>query len=80
MVGLQTRQQNLEGHGEINMRRLVKEALRMRPDRLVIGEVREAEALDMLIALNSGLPGLSTIHANSAHDGTCFKMHVHFVA
>ncbi len=40
----------------------------MRPDRLVIGEVREAEALDMLIALNSGLPGLSTIHANSAHD------------
>ncbi|GAA5227335.1 ATPase, T2SS/T4P/T4SS family [Paeniglutamicibacter antarcticus] len=68
VVGLQTRQQNLEGHGEINMRRLVKEALRMRPDRLVIGEVREAEALDMLIALNSGLPGLSTIHANSAHD------------
>lgn len=68
VVGLQTRQQNLEGNGEINMRRLVKEALRMRPDRLVIGEVREAEALDMLIALNSGLPGLSTIHANSAHD------------
>lgn len=68
VVGLQTRQENLEGHGEINMRRLVKEALRMRPDRLVIGEVREAEALDMLIALNSGLPGLSTIHANSAHD------------
>lgn len=68
VVGLQTRQQNLEGHGEINMRRLVKEALRMRPDRLIIGEVREAEALDMLIALNSGIPGLATVHANSAHD------------
>lgn len=68
VVGMQTRQQNLEGTGEISMRKLVKEALRMRPDRLVIGEVREAEALDMLIALNSGLPGLSTIHANSAHD------------
>ncbi len=68
VVGLQTRQQNLEGQGEIDMRKLVKEALRMRPDRLVIGEVRQAESLDMLIALNSGLPGLSTIHANSAHD------------
>jgi pilus assembly protein CpaF len=68
VVGLQCRQPNLEGKGEIPLRRLVKEALRMRPDRLVVGEVREAESLDMLIALNSGLPGMCTIHANSAHD------------
>ena len=68
VVGLQCRQPNLEGEGEIPMRRLVKEALRMRPDRLVVGEVREAESLDMLIALNSGMPGMCTIHANSAHD------------
>jgi pilus assembly protein CpaF len=67
-VGLQCRQANLEGHGEIPLRRLVKEALRMRPDRLIVGEVREAESLDMLIAMNSGLPGMSTVHANSAHD------------
>ncbi|WP_422933659.1 CpaF family protein [Sinomonas sp. P47F7] len=68
VVGLQCRQPNLEGAGEIPLRRLVKEALRMRPDRLVVGEVREAESLDMLIALNSGLPGMCTIHANSAQD------------
>lgn len=68
VVGLQCRQPNLEGEGEIPLRRLVKEALRMRPDRLVVGEVREAESLDMLIALNSGLPGMCTIHANSARD------------
>ncbi|MFJ6026152.1 CpaF family protein [Pseudarthrobacter sp. NPDC092424] len=68
VVGLQCRQPNLEGKGEIPLRRLVKEALRMRPDRLVVGEVREAESLDMLIALNSGMPGMCTIHANSAHD------------
>lgn len=68
VVGLQCRQPNLEGEGEIPMRRLVKEALRMRPDRLVVGEVREAESLDMLIALNSGMPGMCTIHANSSHD------------
>ncbi|MHA7146806.1 CpaF family protein [Arthrobacter sp. TmT3-37] len=68
VVGLQCRQPNLEGHGEIPLRRLVKEALRMRPDRLVVGEVREAECLDMLIALNSGLPGMCSVHANSAHD------------
>ncbi|SDT42679.1 pilus assembly protein CpaF [Pseudarthrobacter equi] len=65
VVGLQCRQPNLEGTGEIPLRRLVKEALRMRPDRLVVGEVREAESLDMLIALNSGLPGMCTVHANS---------------
>lgn len=67
-VAMQTRQPNLEGLGEVTLRRLIKEALRMRPSRLVVGEVREAEALDLLIALNSGLPGLCTIHANSAQD------------
>jgi len=67
-VAMQTRQPNLEGVGEATLRRLVKEALRMRPSRLVVGEVREAESLDLLIALNSGLPGMSTIHANSARD------------
>lgn len=65
---MQCRQPNLEGTGEIPLRRLVKEALRMRPDRLIIGEVREAEALDMLIALNAGIPGACTVHANSARD------------
>jgi pilus assembly protein CpaF len=65
-VGLQCRGPSLEGTGEIALRRLVKEALRMRPDRLVVGEVRGAEALDLLIALNSGLPGMCSIHAKSA--------------
>lgn len=68
VVQMQCRQPNLEGNGEIPLRRLVKEALRMRPDRLIVGEVREAESLDMLVALNSGLPGMCTIHANSASD------------
>lgn len=67
-VAMQTRQANLEGVGEVTLRRLIKEALRMRPSRVVVGEVREAEAFDLLIALNSGLPGLCTIHANSAED------------
>ncbi len=67
-VALQCRQAGLEGTGEISLRRLIKEALRMRPDRLVVGEVREAESLDLLIALNSGLPGACSIHANSAGD------------
>lgn len=67
-VAMQTRQPNLEGVGEISLRRLVKEALRMRPSRIVVGEVRQAESFDLLIALNSGLPGLCTIHANSARD------------
>ncbi len=66
-VGLQCRGPSLEGTGEVTLRRLVKEALRMRPDRIVVGEVREAEALDLLIALNSGLPGACTLHARSAH-------------
>ncbi|MDK7742271.1 CpaF family protein [Helcobacillus massiliensis] len=68
VVAMQTRQASLEGTGEISMRRLVKETLRMRPDRIIVGEVREAESLDMLIALNSGLPGMASIHANSARD------------
>ena len=68
VVAMQVRTANLQGDGEIPMRRLVKEALRMRPSRLVVGEVREAEALDLLIALNSGLPGMGTIHANSSRD------------
>lgn len=68
LIQMQTRSVNLQGGGEINLRRLIKEALRMRPSRIIIGEVREAEALDLLIALNSGLPGMGTIHANSARD------------
>jgi pilus assembly protein CpaF len=68
VVAMQCRQPSLEGAGEITLRRLIKESLRMRPDRLVVGEVREAESLDLLIALNSGLPGMCSIHANSARD------------
>jgi pilus assembly protein CpaF len=68
LVSMQTRQANLEGEGEITLRRLIKEALRMRPSRVVVGEVRGAEALDLLIALNSGLPGMASIHANSARE------------
>lgn len=67
-VALQTRGESLEGTGEIAMRRLVREALRMRPSRLVVGEVRHAEALDLLIAMNSGLPAMATVHANSARE------------
>lgn len=68
VVNLQGRQANLEGNGEIALRRLVKEALRMRPDRLVIGEVRGAEALDLVLALNTGIPGAASIHARSASE------------
>lgn len=68
VVSLQGRQASLEGTGEITLRRLVKEALRMRPDRLVVGEVRDAEALDLVLALNTGVPGAATVHANSAAD------------
>ena len=67
-VALQTREMNLESEGEVSLRRLIREALRMRPDRLVLGEVRQAEALDLLIALNSGMSGMATIHANSARE------------
>lgn len=68
VVAMQTRQPNLEGHGEIRLRRLVKEALRMRPSRIIVGEVRQEESLDLLIALNSGLPGMCSVHANSARE------------
>ncbi|MEO7126890.1 MAG: ATPase, T2SS/T4P/T4SS family [Nakamurella sp.] len=68
VVALQTRQPNLEGNGEIKLRRLVKEALRMRPSRIIVGEVRQEESLDLLIALNSGLPGMCSVHANSARE------------
>ncbi len=67
-VALQCRQPNLEGTGEIPLRRLVKEALRMRPSRLLVGEVREAEALDLLLALNAGLPAMCTLHAGSGRE------------
>jgi pilus assembly protein CpaF len=68
VASMQSRQPSLEGTGEIPLRRLVKEALRMRPSRIIVGEVRQAESLDLLIALNSGLPGMCTIHANSARE------------
>jgi pilus assembly protein CpaF len=68
IIALQGRQPSLEGTGEVSLRRLIKEALRMRPDRLVVGEVRDAEALDLVLALNTGVPGTASIHANSAAD------------
>lgn len=67
-VGLQTRPASIEGGGEVPLRRLVVEALRMRPTRLVVGEVRQGEALDLLIAMNSGMPAMATIHANGARE------------
>lgn len=66
VVAMQCRQASLEGSGEVPLRKLVIEALRMRPDRLIIGEVRGAECLDLLLAMNSGIPALATLHANSA--------------
>lgn len=68
LIQMQTRGPNLQGEGEITLRQLIKEALRMRPSRIIVGEVRQAEALDLLLALNSGLPGMGTLHANSARD------------
>jgi len=69
VVRLETRPASLEGKGEINARDLVRNALRMRPDRIIIGEVRGAEAFDMLQAMNTGHDGsMSTIHANNARD------------
>ena len=67
-VPMQTRQAGLEGTGEIRLRDLVKEALRMRPSRIIVGEVRSEECLDLLLALNAGLPGMCTLHANSARE------------
>lgn len=67
-VAMQTRSANIEGLGEVTLRDLVRESLRMRPDRVIVGEVRGAEALDMLLSLNAGIPGISTIHANTARE------------
>jgi len=67
-VAMQTRQAGLEGTGEVRLRDLVKESLRMRPSRLMVGEVRSEECLDLLLALNAGLPAMATIHANSARE------------
>jgi pilus assembly protein CpaF len=69
VVRLESRPASVEGRGEVTIRDLLRNALRMRPDRLVIGEVRGAEALDLLVALNTGHDGaLSTVHANSPED------------
>ncbi|EWT06313.1 pilus assembly protein CpaF [Intrasporangium chromatireducens Q5-1] len=68
VAAMQCRQPSLEGTGEVPLRRLVKEALRMRPSRIIVGEVRQEESLDLLIALNSGVPGMCTVHANSARE------------
>ncbi|QIK68378.1 Flp pilus assembly complex ATPase component TadA [Nocardioides sp. HDW12B] len=65
---MQTRQQGLEGTGQVTLRHLVKETLRMRPSRIIVGEVRAEEALDLLLALNAGLPGMASLHANSARE------------
>jgi pilus assembly protein CpaF len=67
-VALQTRQRGLEGTGEVKLRDLVKESLRMRPSRIIVGEVRAEECLDLLLALNAGLPGMASLHANSARE------------
>lgn len=69
VVRLQSRHRNIEGTGEVTMTDLVRQALRMRPDRLVVGEVRGAEVIDLFRAFNTGHDGgWATIHANSAHD------------
>lgn len=69
VVRLETRPPNIEGRGEISQRQLVKNALRMRPDRIIVGEVRSEEAIDMLQAMNTGHEGsMTTIHANSSRD------------
>lgn len=65
-VALQTREAVADSDVRVDLRRLVRETLRMRPTRIAVGEVRGAEALEMLLAFNSGIPGLCTIHANSA--------------
>src|SRR5690606_604815 len=69
VVRLETRPPNVEGKGEVTQRALVRNSLRMRPDRVIIGEVRGAEAIDMLQAMNTGHEGsMATIHANTPRD------------
>ncbi len=69
VVRLETRPANIEGTGEVTQRDLVRNALRMRPNRIILGEVRGGEALDMLQAMNTGHDGsISTIHANTVRD------------
>ena len=69
VVRLETRPANIEGKGEVTQRDLVKNALRMRPDRIILGEVRAGEAFDMLQAMNTGHDGsMTTVHANTARD------------
>ena len=69
VISLETRPANVEGRGEVNQRDLVRNALRMRPDRIIVGEVRGGEAFDMMQAMNTGHNGsMSTIHANSARE------------
>jgi len=69
VVRLETRPSNIEGRGEVSQRELVKNALRMRPDRIIVGEVRAGEAFDMLQAMNTGHDGsMTTVHANSPRD------------
>jgi pilus assembly protein CpaF len=69
VVRMETRPANLEGRGEVTIRQLMRNALRMRPDRIIVGEVRSAEVLDMIQAMNTGHEGsMTTVHANSAED------------
>lgn len=69
VIGMEARAENVEGQGEITIRQLVRNALRMRPDRIIVGEVRSGEAFDMLQAMNTGHEGsITTVHANSTAD------------
>jgi pilus assembly protein CpaF len=69
VISLESKPANVEGHGQITIRDLVRNALRMRPDRIIVGEVRGGEALDMLQAMNTGHDGsMSTVHANNSRD------------
>jgi pilus assembly protein CpaF len=69
VISLESRPENSEGHGQVSIRQLVRNAMRMRPDRIVVGEVRGVEAFDMLVAMNTGHEGsLTTLHANSTRD------------